>query len=151
MTIRKVKRKGKTQYCVFSKSTGRNLGCSPTRKEALKRERQIQFFKHKKKWGKDMTEIKYMDVKEFYEFGYLQELNRQFLHPLGLALEVVVDENGEYSLGKIQDYRDILEGIIFDENVLDSSKTMRVFSEWSEREVPRVREFGFIFQPVQRE
>ena len=32
-------------------------------------------------------EQKYMPIKEFRERGYLQELNRRFLHPLGLALE----------------------------------------------------------------
>lgn len=31
--------------------------------------------------------IKYMDMAEFQEGGYLQEANRQFFHPLGLALE----------------------------------------------------------------
>lgn len=32
-------------------------------------------------------EIKYMDVEEFRELGYLQEANRLFFHPVGLALE----------------------------------------------------------------
>ena len=31
-----------------------------------------------------------IDVKEFREKGYLQELNRRFLHPLGLALEIII-------------------------------------------------------------
>jgi hypothetical protein len=35
-----------------------------------------------------------MNIKEFREFGYLQELNRKYLHPLGLALEVTIDEKG---------------------------------------------------------
>lgn len=35
-------------------------------------------------------EIKYMDVAEFRELGFLQEANRQFFHPLGLALSVAV-------------------------------------------------------------
>lgn len=37
-----------------------------------------------------MTEVKRIDIKEFRELGFLQEANRQFFHPLGLALEVVV-------------------------------------------------------------
>lgn len=37
-----------------------------------------------------MDDIKYIDIKEFREFGYLQEVNRQVLHPHGLALEVEV-------------------------------------------------------------
>lgn len=34
-------------------------------------------------------ETKYIDVAEFRELGFLQEANRQFFHPLGLALSVV--------------------------------------------------------------
>ncbi len=39
-------RKVGTQFCVFSKS-GKKLSCHPTRKAALKRLRQIEFFKNK--------------------------------------------------------------------------------------------------------
>lgn len=35
-----------------------------------------------------MSEIKRIDIGEFRELGYLQEANRQFFHPHGLALEV---------------------------------------------------------------
>jgi hypothetical protein len=46
--------------------------------------------------------------------GLLFEINRQVLHPLGLALEVVEDEDsGIYSMGGIWDYRDDPEGILF--------------------------------------
>jgi hypothetical protein len=61
-----------------------------------------------------MSEIKKIDIKEFREKGYLQELNRQFLHPLGLALAVSVNENGEEMLDGIWDYREDDEGIIYD-------------------------------------
>lgn len=37
-----------------------------------------------------MTPIKYISPKEFREEGYLQEVNRRFLHPLGLAIEMVM-------------------------------------------------------------
>lgn len=61
------------------------------------------------------NKIKYMSIKEFREKGYLQELNRRFLHPLGLALEVIVDDKtGEERLGGIWDYRDDPEGIYYD-------------------------------------
>lgn len=51
-------------------------------------------------------DIKRIDIKEFREKGYLQELNRQFLHPLGLALEVVIDncpncDNGTIHRGSV--------------------------------------------------
>ena len=37
---------------------------------------------------------KSIDIKEFREQGYLQELNRTFLHPLGMALYITLDEDG---------------------------------------------------------
>ena len=57
--------------------------------------------------------IKRIDIKEFREAGYLQEANRQFFHPLGLALEVVLNEDGTETLGGVWDYRDDPEGIVF--------------------------------------
>jgi len=49
MTIRKIKGpRGGTQYKLVS-HTGKNLGTYPTRAAAEKRERQVQFFKHKTK------------------------------------------------------------------------------------------------------
>lgn len=41
-------RKKDGKYCLFSKKTKRNLGCYPTRSGAMKRERQVQYFKHLK-------------------------------------------------------------------------------------------------------
>lgn len=38
---------------------------------------------------------KYMDPAEFREEGYLQEVNRRFFHPLGLAIEMVMNKPGE--------------------------------------------------------
>lgn len=61
-----------------------------------------------------MEDIKRIDIKEFRIRGLLQEVNRKFFHPLGLALEVMVDEEtGKESLGGIWDYRDDPEGIFF--------------------------------------
>lgn len=33
-----------------------------------------------------------MSVKQFYQEGYLREVNRCFFHPLGLALEIVMED-----------------------------------------------------------
>jgi hypothetical protein len=35
-------------YMVVSKTTGRNLGVSPTKAGAVKREKQVEMFKHMK-------------------------------------------------------------------------------------------------------
>ena len=53
-----------------------------------------------------------MNIKEFRKLGYLQEVNRKFFHPLGLALEVIIDdETKKESLGGIWDYRSDPEGM----------------------------------------
>ena len=60
--------------------------------------------------------MKRIDIDEFRARGYLQEANRLFFHPLGLALEVIVDEgDGSVKLGGIWDLRDEPEGIVFNE------------------------------------
>lgn len=83
-------------------------------------------------------EIKRMDIKEFREEGFLQEVNRQFFHPLGLALSIAVDwpkgitrsekkryENpidhpeARYSLGDIFDFRGDTEGCLYGKNQID--------------------------------
>lgn len=69
-----------------------------------------------------MKEIKKISIKEFRKSGYLQELNRRFLHPLGLALEVFIDDDGNESLSGIWDYREDKEGIIYDINNSDEER-----------------------------
>jgi len=70
-------------------------------------------------------EIKYISVKEFREEGFLQEVNRNFLHPLGLALEVIIDDNGNEVFGGIWDYRDDPEGLIYDLKNSDPERIKR--------------------------
>lgn len=41
-------KKIKSKYVVLSETTGRRFGEYKTKKEALKRLRQVEFFKHKK-------------------------------------------------------------------------------------------------------
>jgi hypothetical protein len=59
--------------------------------------------------------IKVLSLKDFVELGYLQELNRQFLHPRGLALAVIQDKDGTIKFGEIWDARDDIEGWQFDD------------------------------------
>lgn len=71
--------------------------------------------------------INRMTIKEFRELGFLHEINRQVLHPVGLALEVIVDEQtGEEELGGVWDYRDDAEGIFFDNETLDGTKIEQI-------------------------
>lgn len=91
---------------------------------------------------------KKMSVKEFREAGYLQELNRQFLHPLGLALEVIVEEDGTERFGEVWDSRDDPEGYIYAHlSDIDYKKTERIRTERLMHESPRYAKFGWVIQP----
>lgn len=92
-------------------------------------------------------DIRYMSVAEFRQEGYLQELNRLFLHPLGLALEVYVDEKtGRERLSGIWDYRNDREGIRY-EGVELTERAAHIQSLWDEREPDRVAGLGYMVQP----
>lgn len=89
-----------------------------------------------------------MDIKDFRELGFLQELNRQYLHPLGLALEVVVNEDGTEQLGGIQDFRNDPEGLQFAPDDLDVEMMERVRIEWQTRSEIRRKNLGWNIQPI---
>ncbi len=95
-----------------------------------------------------MTEpIKYIDPKEFRELGFLQEANRLFFHPLGLAMEVVVHEDGTEEFGGVWDYRDDPEGMIFGDKP-DAGKAAAVAAEKRRRRSCRVGLMGTAIQPL---
>lgn len=102
-----------------------------------------------------MSEINRIDIKEFREKGYLQEVNRRFLHPLGLALEIVIDDDGNEKLGGIWDYRDDTEGIYFDIQNSDTERINRfiensefIEKEFEERSLDRIEKLGFNIEPI---
>lgn len=69
-----------------------------------------------------METLNFIGVKEFREQGYLQELNRQFLHPLGLALSIEINSDGTENLGGIWDYREDPEGMKYGNAITCSEK-----------------------------
>jgi hypothetical protein len=91
-----------------------------------------------------------MPISEFRAIGLLQEINRQFLHPMGLALEVVINsETGEEELGGIWCCWDDAEGILFDEFTNDmKNKAQRVQVIRANKESRRLASLGFIIQPI---
>lgn len=97
-------------------------------------------------------DVKRMSIKEFRELGLLQELNRQFLHPLGLALEVVI-EDGEERLGGIWDYREDEEGIIYDDTSTPEflEKAGNVSAMVTAAGLRRERKLGYVVQPLHME
>ncbi len=93
--------------------------------------------------------IKKIDIKEFREMGLLAELNRVFLHPLGLALEVVIDdETGEERLGGIWDYRDDPEGILYSKDYFPTDK-IKIAQDFIKQQHKKRKEFlGYIYQEI---
>lgn len=92
---------------------------------------------------------KTISVKDFRELGLLQELNRRFLHPLGLALEVTIDsETGEERIERLWDNRDDPEGWVFDSEILDVDKARAIYEEEIKRFRVRYDTLGFIIQPL---
>lgn len=95
----------------------------------------------------ELTSMRYLSVAEFRRIGYLQELNRQFLHPHGLALEVVVDPiSGEESFGQIWDCRNDPEGIRFADELDLWPRATRVLASFMAHARTRVRRFGQVVQ-----
>lgn len=99
--------------------------------------------------------IKKIDIKEFRESGYLQEVNRRFFHPLGLALEVSINNNIE-AISGIWDKRDDKEGIYFDiQNSASERKDKflknkkNIDSLLKERVNLRKSELGFKIEPIE--
>lgn len=101
-----------------------------------------------------MSEITYMDLNEFREAGYLQEVNRQFFHPLGLALVWNEADDGTVSLSGVWDDRTDPEGWYMDTSKRDehgaeeARKAAFVAAEKEKRVEARMRSFGWVVQPV---
>lgn len=92
--------------------------------------------------------IKYMDIVEFRDEGYLQEVNRQFFHPLGMALEVKEGDDGVWRLSGVWDYRDDPEGMNYVDGMDLQAKAQRVLELWEEKELTRLKTLGYMIQPV---
>jgi len=92
---------------------------------------------------------RYLDVKTLRDDGYLQEVNRAFFHPLGLALEVVVDQNCPAIL-RIQDFRDDPEGVRY-EGLDLRPKANRLMEIHKFRRLLREKALGYWQQPISSE
>lgn len=93
--------------------------------------------------------MKYMDINEFADSGLLFHINRTVLHPLGLALEITVEDDGSARLSGIWDCRDDPEGIAYDEDLLKEcmAKYRKYMSERGEHSLAsREQRLGFTVQ-----
>jgi len=90
----------------------------------------------------------YMDLRDFVAEGYLQEANRLFFHPLGLALAVAEHDDGRTELLGFQDAREDPEGWIFSPGVLKSEKALNIARILDERRGLREGRLGYWVQPI---
>ena len=97
-----------------------------------------------------MMDVRRIPIADFRALGYLQEANRQFFHPLGLALEVQIDADGTERLGGVWDYRDDPEGIAYGDDILRDPKyrtrAAAIVAEQVRRAPERQRRLGFWIQ-----
>lgn len=94
-----------------------------------------------------MSEIKYIDIQELVDNGYVQEVNRRFFHLLGLNLEINKSDSGELQFVGIADFRDDEEGLVFDE--VDVEKVKNVQKEIDRKIEARQKAFGWFLQPYE--
>jgi hypothetical protein len=90
--------------------------------------------------------VQTMGLKEFVDFGYLAEVNRQFLHPLGLALAIDIADRTV----QVWDARDDDEGWVFSgvEFPALAAKEARVRAEQDARFPRRLAHLGYIIQSI---
>jgi hypothetical protein len=96
--------------------------------------------------------MKYLPIKDFRSLGLLQEVNRQFFHPRGLALEIMLDETSPDVISGIQDYRDDPEGLCFGDDIIESLdgviKEGMVERMLEDKREARTKLFGGPIQPM---
>lgn len=91
--------------------------------------------------------MKRLDFDTLREDGYLQEVNRTFFHPLGLALAIEIGHDGVWRLC-VLDAREDPEGFMFDGDNGLAEKANNINQIASTRREARVRAIGFWKQPI---
>jgi hypothetical protein len=97
-----------------------------------------------------------MSGDEFREKGYLQEVNRRFFHPLGIALAAITNNaTGEIIGFQIVDDRDDSYGTIYDLKNSDVERIKRfqknetfINEEIKKRSVERLNMLGHVIEPI---
>lgn len=94
--------------------------------------------------------MKFVDPNELVDFGFLQEVNRQFFHPLGMALVVTREQDGTARIEGVQDERDDPEGMYFSDGP-DRDKVGRVRDLHEIKAAARVQALGYVVQPYKEQ
>lgn len=91
--------------------------------------------------------IEFMSAAEFRRAGYLQEVNRRLLHPLGLALSVEITARGLVTFAGVRDARDDPAGFYFgDADAADAALARRIDSELRHRYDARMAALGYFVE-----
>ena len=103
----------------------------------------------------DTQPMKTMTPREFRDLGLLQEINRRFLHPMGLALSVDINTEGVMTFSnEVWDYRGDPEGMRFVPPSTDSERLERCRKAYDvdllfhAKEVQRWKTLGYHIQPI---
>lgn len=99
---------------------------------------------------------KLVPLTDLQKDGIIQEINRRFLHPLGMAISYVTDGPDEGLLGELWDYRDDPEGMAFvitDDNITEMLGKAQAFQEMvneiqANNSEGRLNLFGSLVQPI---
>lgn len=103
-----------------------------------------------KRSGTRTSSQKLMPLEELRNSGYLQEVNRQFFHPLGLALGLEADANGTILRAFVIDNRDDPEGMYFDSLTAEEvDRGRRIAADRELRLHARWSALGYIVQPLE--
>jgi len=94
-----------------------------------------------------------MNIKEFLEKGYLTELNRDFLHPLGLHLNAIEEEDGTIILSDTVDETDEPEGFIFGDGFPEGHDKLAeaIKNRRTKIIIPRLAKYGYNYQPIKED
>jgi hypothetical protein len=91
-----------------------------------------------------------LDLTEFRDSGLLQEVNRQWFHPRGLALYVWGERDGPIaSIAGIRDFRDDPEGVYMALDQADVERGEQVAAELEARRAEREARLGWMIQPLE--
>lgn len=95
-----------------------------------------------------MSIQKVVDIEEIRNAGILQEANRLFFHPRGLALCINTDQDKKWL--SILDWRDDLEGGLFGDTTSESfkNKAEQVENLYLSKLDVRMDRYGFVIEPL---
>jgi hypothetical protein len=87
--------------------------------------------------------VRFLPVETLVKSGIILEVNRQFLHPLGLAIEI----DWKTRALRVADFSHDSEGIIYGEEMLDPALSKKFMAVQKIRHARRRRRLGYVVQP----